>query len=134
LKKLVLTIDDDGDIIEAIRSVLEMEGYEIISAKNGKQALELLSKLPDNGLPDLILLDYEMPILNGSEFNRDRLLEPRLAHIPVVLMTAALDIKKIMDKLDVEAYLQKPMGIDSIIKVANNFVKRRESAKFSFLT
>lgn len=134
LKKRILSIDDDSSILEAISCVLEIDGYEILSAKNGRMALDLLKSLSDSDLPDLILLDYEMPILNGEEFNRERMLDVRLSKIPVVLMTAASDLHKIMDKMDVEAYLNKPMGVDSILQVAHNFIDRRDAARYSFLT
>ena len=60
--KTIMTIDDDNDILENIREVFEMEGYKVISANNGRAALDLLGKLPDDQLPHLIFLDYMMPI------------------------------------------------------------------------
>ena len=132
-QKIILTIDDDIDMLEAISFTLSTKGYKMLTAHDGNEALELLNSLPDDKLPDLILLDYQMPVLNGYEFNLARLKIPRLARIPVVLMTAKGDINSIMDSLEAEAYISKPIMQESILRLANNFIHRRDNARFSFL-
>lgn len=129
----ILTIDDDQDIRESINDILKSEGYQTLSAENGKYALELLMKLEDFELPDLILLDYTMPELNGSDFHRELSKNIRFHRIPVVLMTANSNLRQIMDQLNVEAYITKPMDVDNILQVAKNFTARAQAARFSFL-
>ena len=132
-KKIILSIDDDDLILDVVKQVLEMEGFHILTATNGQEGLDLLSRLPDSELPNLILLDQNMPVLNGDQFNRARLQDPRLRSIPVVMMTASGDIKKFMDEVEAEAYIDKPLGIHSIVDVARNFIHRRSAAQTSFL-
>lgn len=132
-KKIVLVIDDDLDILANVREIFEMEDYHVLSASNGREAIEILGKLSDHELPNLILLDYMMPILNGDGFNTERLKIPRLCSIPVVLMTANGNINMIMNDVDVDAYIDKPMDINQMLRIAFNFIHRRESAKTSFL-
>jgi DNA-binding response OmpR family regulator len=132
-KKIILSIDDDDLILDVVKQVLELEGFHIITATNGQEGLDLLMSLPDDELPNLILLDQNMPVLNGDQFNRARLLVPRLRSIPVVMMTASGDIKKFMDEVEAEAYIDKPMGIHSIVDVARNFIHRRSAAQTAFL-
>ena len=132
-QKIILTIDDDIDMLDAISYTLSTKGYKMLTACDGNEALELLKSLPNDKLPDLILLDYQMPVLNGYEFNLARLKIPRLARIPVVLMTSKGDLNFIMDSIDAEAYISKPILQESILRLANNFIYRRDNARFSFL-
>lgn len=66
--KKILTVDDDEGIRHAVTTVLEMEGYDTVWAKNGQVALEYLRRVSDRELPDLVLLDYNMPVMNGHDF------------------------------------------------------------------
>jgi CheY-like chemotaxis protein len=132
-QKVILTIDDDIDMLDAISHTLESHGYKMLTACNGNEALKLLESLNDDQLPDLILLDYNMPVLNGYEFNLARLEIPRLANIPLVLLTARGDLSPLMDNIEAEAYVNKPIREESILQLANNFIYRRDNARFSFL-
>jgi CheY-like chemotaxis protein len=122
--KKILTVDDDEDIRSSISERLEMEGYETVWAKNGRVALEYLRATNDQDLPDLILLDYMMPIMNGHEFCREKTLIPRIAHIPVVMMTASGNLVNVMDKIDSQAngYMSKPMDDETVIKMVKHFI------------
>ena len=132
-KKTVLVVDDDADIVSNIKEIFEMEDYSVLTASNGREAMDILKSLPDAHLPNLILRDYMMPILNGDGFNTERLTIPRLSSIPVVLMTASGNIHTIMNNLDVDAYIDKPMDINQMLRIAFNFIHRRETARTSFL-
>ena len=129
----ILTIDDDKDILESITTILEMEGYDTLSASNGLDALKILDKLEDFELPSLILLDYTMPGFNGKDFYNEFSKIDRYKKIPVVLMTANSNIREIMDQLDAEAFISKPMDMQNILNVARNFTERRTNARYSFL-
>jgi CheY-like chemotaxis protein len=85
-KPLVLVIDDDWEICEAVEEVLKAEGFEIIYLGDGARAFELLRST--QRLPAVIVLDLMMPKVDGwSFFNRVRA-EPRLGNIPIVVLTA----------------------------------------------
>jgi DNA-binding response OmpR family regulator len=124
--KKILTIDDDEDIRSSISERLEMEGFETVWAKNGRVALEYLRATNDADLPDLILLDFMMPIMNGQEFYREKMKIPRLARIPVVVMTAGGNLVNVMDKIESPSmgYMSKPMDDETIIKMVTHFLSQ----------
>lgn len=123
--KKILTVDDDEDIRSAISDRLDMEGFETVWAKNGRVALDYMKSTLDEELPDLILLDYMMPIMNGQEFCREKSKTPRLSHIPVVMMTAGGNLVNVMDKIDAnaEGFMSKPMDDETIINMVNSILK-----------
>lgn len=81
----VLIVDDDPDVLEALESFVSSEGYAVLAARNGKEALALLER---RQLPCLILLDMMMPDVDGWQFRKLQLADRRLANIPVVVITA----------------------------------------------
>ena len=121
-RKTVLFIDDDEDIVDRLTEVFKLEDYEVLTASNGKEALNLLHHLPDSELPDFIMLDYMMPVMNGEEFSEERNRDERMKYIPVVLMTANGDIESLKEKLHVNAYVEKPMNIEHVLNLAHFFV------------
>lgn len=121
--KKILTVDDDEDIRIALSDMLQEEGFETIWAKNGQIALDYLNALPDKELPDLVLLDFMMPIMNGQDFFLEKQKVPRLAHIPVVMMTANGNLINVMDKVEAPGYMSKPMDIATVIKLVKHFLK-----------
>ncbi len=127
-KKKILTVDDDEDIRAALSEMLEQEGFESIWAKNGRVALDYLKSLPDNELPDLVLLDFMMPIMNGQDFCREKSRLPRIAHIPVVMMTASGNLMNVMDRCETEVrgYMAKPMDLDTVILMVKHFLQEQD--------
>jgi CheY-like chemotaxis protein len=91
LKKLtVLIVEDDTSLIELYKMFLEEDGYKVISALNGKDALDLLLSLNEGSYPDCILLDLKMPIMDGATLLKimKTSYKDRLSKIPVVIYTA----------------------------------------------
>ena len=80
----ILVVDDNHDIRDLVRDILEFEGYAVVTACNGKEALE---RLGGADLPSLILLDLMMPTMNGWEFRAEQLKDTRLASIPLIVLT-----------------------------------------------
>jgi len=80
----VLVVDDDADLREALADVLQESGYDVLTAEHGKAALAVL----EGTLPDVILLDLMMPVMDGPTFAVERKKNPRAAGIPVVLFSA----------------------------------------------
>jgi DNA-binding response OmpR family regulator len=122
--KKILTVDDDEGIRSSISQRLELEGFETVWAKNGRVALDYMKAMRDEDLPDLILLDYQMPIMNGQEFCHEKARTPRFANIPVVMMTAGGNLVNVMDKLQAGAdgYMSKPMDDETIVKMVRHFL------------
>ncbi|MCP3143099.1 response regulator [Pyxidicoccus xibeiensis] len=84
----VLVVDDDPDIREAVQDILSFEGYTVVQADNGREALELLSQQPPLR-PCIILLDLMMPVMDGEELVGHLRKQPELAALPVILVTAS---------------------------------------------
>jgi CheY-like chemotaxis protein len=108
--RLVLVVDDDQDLRDALRQLLEEEGYEVICAEHGRAALAHLR----GGLaPDAILLDLWMPVMDGWQLRRELELDPALSRIPIVLLTATREVDAKM--LGVRAVLNKPIGAKALL-------------------
>ena len=121
-KKSILLVDDDDDLREHFRDIFEIEDFDVFTASNGKEALDMLRTMPESDLPDVIMLDYMMPVMNGEKFSEVRNIDPRLKKIPLVLMTANRNIEEIKTQVTANAFLAKPMDIDHMLKIADNFV------------
>jgi CheY-like chemotaxis protein len=86
-RPLILIVDDDVDIRNTVAGILQDEGYRVLKAGNGQEALALLTA-PSAPLPDLILLDMMMPIMDGAAFREHQVRHPTLATIPVLTFSA----------------------------------------------
>jgi CheY-like chemotaxis protein len=107
-------VDDDEDVREAVSSALDDEGYEVVVARDGVDALSALRRLPP---PGLIVLDLTMPRMNGSEFRRRVLAElPQLAAIPVVIMSADVEGRVQARTLGAAAFLRKPIRLTELFR------------------
>jgi DNA-binding response OmpR family regulator len=103
---LVLVVDDQRDILGLIRLRLEQAGYEVVTATDGEQALELVGKLQ----PNLVVLDVMLPVIDGREVTRRIRADARTAGIPVLLVSASVHEHEVQEGLDAGAddYLPKP--------------------------
>lgn len=127
--KKILTVDDDEAIRQSICEMLELEGFETVWAKNGQVALDYLSAIPDSELPELVILDYMMPVMNGKEFFRKKELLPRLAEIPVVMMTANGNLVNVMDNVEsAGAFMAKPMDYETVVRLVKHFLDDQPGA------
>ena len=113
----ILVVDDDEGIRACVGQLLREEGYEVLSAANGAEALELLEAADGNGEdgPDLILLDMHMPTLDGRGFAREYRLRPG-PHAPILVMTAAPDAAQRAAEIAAHAVLPKPFDIDHALE------------------
>lgn len=109
----ILLVDDSPDLRIPMKRLLEMEGYQVVCAENGKVALDYLGST--NSLPGLILLDLMMPIMDGPTFRSHQLQNARWSLIPVVVMSASALVKREADQLGVRAYLSKPVELDDLL-------------------
>src|SRR5512146_667621 len=106
MAKRVMVVDDEPDIVELIRYNLTSEGYDVITARNGKEALEKAASLPD-----LIILDLMMPVMDGLETCRRLKAEPKTARIPILFLTArAGEVDEVIGlELGADDYIRKPI-------------------------
>ena len=110
--KLILVVDDEFDIASSLELVLEMEGFLVNIAYNGKEAMVLLNQ----GLrPDLIITDVMMPVMNGYELFKLMKADPELKKIPLILTSAAqLDERKLTSG-EYSTFIRKPFDLYKLI-------------------
>src|SRR5262245_16483221 len=84
----VLIVEDDADLRDMMAQLLALEGFQTMAVSNGREALDYLRNLHNGDAPDLILLDLMMPEMDGWEFRRHQQADPKLADVPVVVLTA----------------------------------------------
>ena len=111
----VLVVDDDTSILDTVSAILSGEGYHVISASSGEEALVAVARK----LPLLILLDMRMPVMDGWAVAR-RLREQGI-NVPIVVMTAAESAKRWADEVGAEGYLAKPFGLDELLATVERY-------------
>lgn len=115
----ILVIDDDEEVRVFVASALEALGYRVRTADGGEAGLQML----DAGLPDLLLVDFAMPRLNGAEIARD--IRARHAALPIVFITGYADTAALEAALGPDApVLRKPFGVDELADVVSNSLER----------
>lgn len=117
----ILVVEDDNDIREALMGVLSDEGYPVLGAADGRQALD---RLRDGARPSLILLDLMMPFMNGWQFRAEQKLDAALSDIPVVVISADANVRQKAESLDAVGYLKKPVELEGLLDVVKRFVRR----------
>jgi CheY-like chemotaxis protein len=115
----VLVVEDDADIRETTVEALADHGYDVLSAGNGREALDTLRGA--SHLPCVILLDLMMPVMNGREFRREQVRDAAIAHIPVVVVSAFADAAKEARQLGAVACLEKPLTLSALLATAKRY-------------
>jgi len=108
---VVLVVDDHDIIRESLADLLSDEGYRVVTAVDGAEALDKLRQPPR---PCLILLDLMMPVINGQQFYEQKQLDPVLSSIPVVVMSADRDVQQKAISCGGE-YLAKPVRLETVL-------------------
>ncbi len=114
----ILIVEDDSALREALAQVLSDEGYKLLSARDGLEAVNCLKR---GNRPDVILLDLSMPVVNGWEFRMFQKRDPELASIPVVLITAGDYSREEVAWLEPSALLHKPLDLPHLLSVIRRF-------------
>ncbi len=120
MQKIILAIEDNFSNMLLISRVVEAEGYGLISAEDGTSALDLLSK----EIPDLILLDINIPGIHGLDLARRLKADEKLAQIPLIATTANVllgDEERCLEA-GCDAYLPKPLDIRELRMMMSNYL------------
>lgn len=116
-KKTILVVEDDADIVFTLTLFLEGEGYCVYAAANGQVALNILH---ERGIPNLILLDMKMPVMNGWQFAAE-FMNRYGNKAPIVVMTAAADARQRAREISANDWVGKPFTLDDLLtKVRQN--------------
>jgi DNA-binding response OmpR family regulator len=113
MKKLLI-VDDEQDIVESLRFVLEEAGFNCYCAYNGEEGLNMAREIS----PDLIILDVMMPKINGYKISRLLKYDNKYKNIPILMLTARSqeEDRLIGEETGVDEYITKPFELDEIVK------------------
>ncbi|MBI3135168.1 MAG: response regulator [Bacteroidetes bacterium] len=124
--KTILLIEDNNDIRENTAELIELSGYNVIPAANGKRGLELARQ----HRPDIVLCDIFMPVADGYSVLRGMKDDPELSHIPFIFLTASVEKKEVENGMGMGAqgYISKPFDSDELFSTISGFLNGRLSA------
>jgi CheY-like chemotaxis protein len=115
----VLIVEDDSDVRESVRTVVEEEGYGVVEAADGQQALEYLRA---HERPCVVLLDLMMPVMDGWQVLAAMRRDAALGEIPVVVVSAVPQSKLgDLEKLGATALLRKPVHLTALLQTVERF-------------
>jgi CheY-like chemotaxis protein len=120
----ILLVDDEPDIVDTIQCRLEANNFDVVTASNGQEGLDKAS----DEKPDLILLDTNMPVMNGHEMLEHLKKRPDLKGIPVIMCTALCEAHDIAaaSAYGIAEYVTKPFYYTDLIEKINNALDKSE--------
>lgn len=119
-RNTILVVEDDFDVRESLKDTLEDEGYHVVSAADGLEALDYLGSHPS---PALIVLDWMMPRCDGAQFLERRQSSPAIARIPVILLTADTQKSGKADALQDGVFLTKPVMLPELLATVERLLR-----------
>src|SRR5919106_4394458 len=124
MSKRLLVVDDEPNLLRAVAACLKTEGYEVNTARSGREALLQLAE----AVPDLLVSDIRMPGMDGYQLARQLRGSPRTALVPIVFLTAKDETADRIEgfRAGVDAYLTKPFEPDELIAVITSILNRIE--------
>jgi len=120
--KKILVVDDEKDLLDLVRRILARGGFEVITASDGKEGLAKVY----SEAPDLMILDINMPVMNGWEVCRKIRKDPLYKHLPVIMLTVRRTKKDQLKGLDLgsDEYITKPFSPTELIARVKTVLQR----------
>lgn len=109
-KKQIMIIDDQVDVARMMKDVLELEGYDVVLAPNGLEALEMLRKT----IPALLILDMNMPKMGGIAFYHRLVQMGERPRYRILVLTAREELKGLFEELQVDGFMEKPFEMEAL--------------------
>jgi CheY-like chemotaxis protein len=118
-RKTILVVDDELGILEVLEAILSDAGFKVISAMNGQEAMALLQE----EVPDLVIVDFMMPLLDGAGVIKAMRADGRLGRVPV-LLASALPEQTISERCTgYDAFLRKPYKTEKLMEEISRLLK-----------
>jgi two-component system response regulator VicR len=120
----IMVVDDEQDVVDLVKLVLESDGFNVVTAYSGKEALDKI----DREMPDLVLLDIMMPQMDGWEVYSRIRANPKTANIPVAMLTAksqSIDKMIGLHVVKVDDYITKPFGRSELLERVKRILKEK---------
>lgn len=119
--KKILIVDDEQDIVESLKFVLEASDYTCYCAYNGEDGLRMAKEI----MPDLMILDVMMPKINGYKISRLLKFDNKYKDIPILMLTARSqeEDKLIGEETGADEYITKPFDLDYVMKKVDSYLK-----------
>jgi CheY-like chemotaxis protein len=118
-RKTILVVDDEFGILEVLEAILSDAGFKVISAMNGQEAMALLQE----EVPDLVIVDFMMPLLDGAGVIKAMRADGRLGRVPV-LLASALPEQTISERCTgYDAFLRKPYKTEKLMEEISRLLK-----------
>ncbi len=118
----LLVVEDDTTIRDLLTEVMLIEGYEIQLAANGLEALTILA----SWVPDLIILDLMMPVMDADAFREHQLAMPAVAEVPILVLSALNDLQDRAEAIGASAVVAKPFDIDTLVNAVRRLAPSSE--------
>ncbi len=118
----ILIIDDEPELVKAVEVRLKASGYEVEVAYDGKAGIDKAKEVR----PDLILLDFVMPMMDGYEVARELMADIKIKQIPIIVLTASQqrDLKTKFRELGINAFILKPFETSDLLDVVNKYLSK----------
>ena len=119
---LILVVDDEFSVAEVLESVLADAGHEVVTAINGQQGLDRINER----IPDLVLLDFMMPLMDGPGMLKKMQEDPGYRNIPIIIMSSLPESAVGASAKGLyAAFLRKPFKIGAVLGVVDDLLQRR---------
>ncbi len=124
MSERLLVVDDEVNLLRAVAATLRAEGYEVTTARSGREALMQVAK----AVPDLIVSDIRMPRMDGYQLARSLRDSPRTSLVPIVFLSAKGEMEDRVEgfRTGVDAYITKPFEPEELLAIIRNILNRVE--------
>jgi two-component system, OmpR family, alkaline phosphatase synthesis response regulator PhoP len=124
--KKILVVDDEPDLLKVTLLRLKKTGYEVYSGTDGQEALDMARRV----IPDLIILDVYLPVLNGDEVAKILKKDDKLKHIPIILISATtVTLGNLAGESGAVAYFSKPFESENLVGIIEKTLGQEGGAK-----
>lgn len=129
MKNVILVVEDNPDVMLNIKMTLEFNDFEVLTAMNGKEAIQLLSE--SDTIPDLIISDIMMPVMDGYDFFRNVAENPRWGLVPFLFLTAKASPENIRfgKMLGIDDYITKPFDEEELLAIISGKISRHRRSE-----